>query len=282
MAPAQRQQQRRGQREPVRREDGHDVEREDEGVRGHACLDPASPSPGGIPCLLLELLEREAERAALSERLRAAAEGRGSCVLVRGPAGIGKSALLAEARDQAAAPGCAVLPRAAQSSSAASPSAPSSSCSSATSTACTAPPPTPPPRSRSRRPSPNHAVLHGLYWLAADLAPLARGGRRRALAGPPSLRWLAYMVNRVEELPVALVLAERDRRAGGAAAAGSRCTRRPRVLDAAPLSRTRPRSPSALGREPTRRRRRVRGDAGQPVLRPRAAGRRRRRRAAPR
>src|SRR4051794_9404210 len=50
------------------------------------------------PLTLPELLERDAERMALAERLGAAAAGRGSCVLVRGPAGIGKSALLAEAR----------------------------------------------------------------------------------------------------------------------------------------------------------------------------------------
>src|SRR3954449_8771542 len=48
------------------------------------------------------LLEREAELAALSDALTAAVDGRGSVVLVEGPAGIGKTRLLEAARDLAA------------------------------------------------------------------------------------------------------------------------------------------------------------------------------------
>src|SRR4051794_17699809 len=53
--------------------------------------------PWRIPLTLL--LEREAELAALASALE-----RGGCVLVRGPAGIGKSTLLAAARETASVP----------------------------------------------------------------------------------------------------------------------------------------------------------------------------------
>ena len=54
------------------------------------------------------------------------------------------------------------------------------------------------------------ALVHGLYWLTtrlADRAPLAllvEGGRD---ADEPSLRLFAYLAQRIDELPVALVLA---------------------------------------------------------------------------
>jgi DNA-binding CsgD family transcriptional regulator len=55
------------------------------------------------------LLEREAELAALDDALASARAGRGRLVLVRGEAGIGKSALLSAARDRAAQSGMLVL-----------------------------------------------------------------------------------------------------------------------------------------------------------------------------
>lgn len=56
-----------------------------------------------------DLYEREAELAALSEALAEARAGTGGLVVVEGPAGIGKSRLLAEARAAAAARGMTVL-----------------------------------------------------------------------------------------------------------------------------------------------------------------------------
>ena len=55
------------------------------------------------------LYEREAELAALSSALGAPRSGKGELVVVEGPAGIGKSRLLAEARLMAAARGMMVL-----------------------------------------------------------------------------------------------------------------------------------------------------------------------------
>ena len=56
------------------------------------------------------------------------------------------------------------------------------------------------------------AVLHGLYWLAANLA--ARGPLLLAVddahwADEPSLRWLAYLAPRLEGLGVSLLIALR-------------------------------------------------------------------------
>jgi DNA-binding CsgD family transcriptional regulator len=57
------------------------------------------------------------------------------------------------------------------------------------------------------------AVLHGLYWLAANMAairPLALIVDDAHLADEPSLRWLAYLASRVEGLPLSLVIALRE------------------------------------------------------------------------
>jgi hypothetical protein len=56
-----------------------------------------------------DLYEREAELAAISQALGAARSGTGGLVLVQGPAGIGKSRLLAEARVIAGTLGLTVL-----------------------------------------------------------------------------------------------------------------------------------------------------------------------------
>jgi hypothetical protein len=54
------------------------------------------------------------------------------------------------------------------------------------------------------------AVVHGLYWLTARLAdrtPLALLLGNAGRADEPSLRVCAYLAQRIDELPVALVLA---------------------------------------------------------------------------
>ena len=58
-----------------------------------------------------------------------------------------------------------------------------------------------------------HAVMHGLYWLAANLAardPLVIAVDDAHWADPPSLRWLAHLAARIEGLPMALLLAMRS------------------------------------------------------------------------
>src|SRR5919108_2200241 len=57
----------------------------------------------------VQLLEREAELAALAERLDSAATGSGGLVVVEGEAGIGKTSLLAAAAELAGARGMRVL-----------------------------------------------------------------------------------------------------------------------------------------------------------------------------
>src|SRR5206468_5654158 len=72
-----------------------------------------------------------------------------------------------------------------------------------------------------RRPSsgvdPSFAILHGLYWLCANLAgagPLCLVVDDAHWADAPSLRYLAFLLTRLEELDVALVLATRPREGG--------------------------------------------------------------------
>ncbi len=56
---------------------------------------------------------------------------------------------------------------------------------------------------------PSFAILHGLYWLCANLAaagPLCMVVDDAHWADAASLRYLAFLVTRLEELDVALVL----------------------------------------------------------------------------
>jgi AAA ATPase domain len=58
-----------------------------------------------------------------------------------------------------------------------------------------------------------YAVMHGLYWLAANLAargPLVIAVDDAHWADAPSLRWLAHLAARIEGLPVAMLLAVRS------------------------------------------------------------------------
>ena len=64
---------------------------------------------------------------------------------------------------------------------------------------------------------PSFAILHGLYWLCANLAaagPLCLVVDDAHWADAPSLRYLAFLLTRLEELDVALVVATRPREAG--------------------------------------------------------------------
>ena len=62
------------------------------------------------------------------------------------------------------------------------------------------------------------AVLHGLYWLCANLSagqPVCLVVDDAHWADVPSLRFLAFLLPRLEELPVALVVASREHEGGG-------------------------------------------------------------------
>jgi DNA-binding CsgD family transcriptional regulator len=66
-------------------------------------------------------------------------------------------------------------------------------------------------------PDPSFAVLHGLYWLCANLAadgPLALVVDDAHWADGPSLRFLAFLLPRLEELRVAVLLGARPAEGG--------------------------------------------------------------------
>lgn len=174
------------------------------------------------------LLEREAELAALEAMLGAAQSGDGRLVLVEGSAGIGKTRLLAEARTLAARAEFEVLTarggelegqfsfgivrqlfeaplaaatadmRAELLSGAAGLSA--SLFESAPTTAS------------GEGAESSFAMLHGLYWLAANFAsrlPTLVVVDDLHWADEPSLRWLAYLSHRLDGLPIVLLAGTR-------------------------------------------------------------------------
>ena len=174
------------------------------------------------------LLEREAELAALEAMLGAAQSGDGRLVVVEGSAGIGKTRLLAEARALAVAAEFEVLtarggelegqfafgivrqlfeaalagadPKLRAELVAGAAGLSESLFASAPTTAS------------GEAAESSFAILHGLYWLAANFA-----SRRPALlvvddlhwADEPSLRWLVYLARRLEGLPLLLLVGTR-------------------------------------------------------------------------
>jgi DNA-binding CsgD family transcriptional regulator len=175
------------------------------------------------------LLERESELAALDEAIRAASAAEGRLVVVEGAAGIGKTSLLREARERGAARGLRVLTargseleqtfpygvvrqlfeRAVARSSpeereellagAAGLAAPLFSADSGGELAAV-------------NQDSAFAVLHGLYWLTANLAerePLLLAIDDLHWADPASVRWLAYVAHRIEGLPIIAVATAR-------------------------------------------------------------------------
>jgi tetratricopeptide (TPR) repeat protein len=172
------------------------------------------------------LLEREAEIAALSALVEAARSGDGRLVVIEGAAGIGKTRLLAEARSlssefevlsaragelesdfafgvvrQLFESTLALAPadvRAQLLSGAAALAAPLFAVG--------------PGAAESSGTETSFAMLHGLYWLAANFAlrrPTLIAVDDLHWADEPSLRWLAYLARRIEGLPLLLAMATR-------------------------------------------------------------------------
>jgi AAA ATPase domain len=192
---------------------------------------------GGGTCTANDLYERETELAALSQALAAARSGAGGLVLIEGLAGIGKSRLLAEARAMADALGMTVLTArgidldrdapfgvvsdlftAVLAAASAAGRAQLLSGQAALAAALFDPAAAPPVADPS-------ALVRGLYWLtvnvAADMSRGAEPGRRTGTgllievddaqwADRPSLSYLAHLAARIDELPVALVVAVRS------------------------------------------------------------------------
>jgi DNA-binding CsgD family transcriptional regulator len=184
------------------------------------------------------LLERNDERARIESALAHARAGRGTFVVVEGPAGIGKTALLAAARTAATASGMRVLrsratemetnfafgvvrqlfePALMEASEVERSDLMEGAAGVAAGMLGLAGAPaahSPPPLGVD----PSFAILHGLYWLCANLAaraPLCLIVDDAHWADTASLRYLAFLLTRLEELELALVLGTRPPEAGG-------------------------------------------------------------------
>src|SRR5436309_2705930 len=173
------------------------------------------------------MLEREAELAALAATLDAAGAGDGRLVVVEGSAGIGKTRLLAEVRALARAAEMQVLsarggelegefafgivrqlfeaPLAA-----ATPELRADLLSGAAGLSGSLFASAPTPSGEGAESS--FAMLHGLYWLAANFAsrtPTLVVVDDLHWADEPSLRWLHYLARRLEGLPLLLLMGTR-------------------------------------------------------------------------
>ena len=173
------------------------------------------------------LLEREAELAALEAMLGAAQSGDGRLVLVEGSAGIGKTRLLAEARALAASAEFEVLTarggelegqfafgivrqlfEAPLAAASAELRAELFSGAAGLSGSLFTSAPTPPGEAAES----SFAMLHGLYWLAANFAsrtPTLVVVDDLHWADEPSLRWLIYLARRLEGLRLLLLIGTR-------------------------------------------------------------------------
>ena len=183
-----------------------------------------------------QLLERSEEMARIESALAEARAGRGTFVLLEGPPGIGKTALLAAARTAATEGGMRVLrsrgtelerdfafgvvrqlfePSLVEASE--DERADLLHGAAGVAAGLLGLPGAPPAAALpSLRFDPSFAILHGLYWLCANLAavePLCLLVDDAHWADAASLRYLAFLLTRLEELDVALVVAIRPREA---------------------------------------------------------------------
>ena len=205
------------------------------------------------------LLERDAELAVIAERLAAAREGAGCLLMVEGPAGIGKTRLVRAACDGARARAMTVLTARAgelerglpygvvrglfEKSVVRAPAAERNALL-ADAAGLAAPVLGVAVGEGGLIPdSASFAGLHGLYWLTANLserAPLLLAVDDAHWADEASLRFLVYVLRRIEELPILLVVAARPAEPGAEEALLEPLRHDPltRLLHPAPLSET--------------------------------------------
>ncbi|HXT94329.1 MAG TPA: AAA family ATPase, partial [Trebonia sp.] len=176
------------------------------------------------------IFDRDAELTAARQAVMAAVEGRGSVILVQGPGGIGKTTMLSAACAAAAAYGMRVLTSRGlpleqgfsygivrqllePARAAAGPGEWDALLDGAARLARRVFDGADPAATESAQEAGvPHATMHGLYWLAANLA--ARGPLVLAVddvqwADAPSLRWLSHLAARIDDLPLLLLLADR-------------------------------------------------------------------------
>jgi len=181
--------------------------------------------PVGQP---LRFLEREAEIATFRSLLSAARAGAGRLVVVEGGAGIGKTRLLAAARELAALDGFVVLSARAgelesgfafglvrQLFDAPLAALPADERALVLSGAAALAAPlfaAPLPVGAEDGSDSSFAVLYGLYWLVVNLAarsPIVLVVDDLHWGDVPSLRWFAFLARRLEGLPLLLLVGSR-------------------------------------------------------------------------
>ena len=180
---------------------------------------------GGAMKVQVELLEREAELAAIEAALAWARSGDGALLVIEGEAGAGKTSLLAAAADRATAAATTVLRARGGEYERDFPygvmrqllepalAAPVRRAELLRGTAGLVAPLFEAGTGRSDP----FTLQHGLYWLLVELAseaPLALHVDDAQWADPASLRALLYAARRLEGLPVALLLTVRTGAAG--------------------------------------------------------------------
>ena len=203
------------------------------------------------------LLERERECAVLERTLEAAAGGEGGLVVIEGRAGLGKSRLVRWSLGRAGDLGLTVL--AARSGALehefafgvvlqlfgpwlARASGDERARVLAGAAEFAAPLFDPSGWSPGGPPEAEHGLLHGLHWLAANIAehrPLLICVDDVHWADQPSLRFLRYVTQRIAELPLSLLVASRPLSAGAGGGLLGGLTAHPlaRRLELRPLSR---------------------------------------------
>ncbi len=184
-----------------------------------------NPDPVLTPIAAEALLEREREVSVLDDLIAAAASGTAAVASIEGPPGIGKSRLIAQARQRAAAAGFAVL--AGRGSELEREFAFGAVRQLFERSVTDDPAPLRRGAAASAQPiffaaggaegsspgeNPSFASLHGLYWLTVHLAdhrPLLLALDDLQWCDAPSLRFVAYLRSRLESLPILVVVGVR-------------------------------------------------------------------------
>src|SRR5829696_8566098 len=175
------------------------------------------------------LLERQGELDALRGAMESTRAGTGALVYVEGPAGLGKTELLTAACEEASARGIEVLRArgghverevalgaARQLFAPVAALAPAERDALLSGAAALAAGPlglaAPADADAPAAADPSFADFHGLYWLTANLAarsPLLLAVDDAHWLDPLSLRWLVYLANRLDGVPVAIAVTAR-------------------------------------------------------------------------